>query len=991
MRTLARSWSGLALVLLACSAEQQVGPKPLARGQSEFVSSPPQNNGGGGLLAPEAGAPTADGGSRDASSTPRKVEETDLYRLEGDRLYYLNAYRGLMVFDVSNVDEPALLSRSPIYGQPIEMVVRGGIATVVVSDWYGETDAGVPYHGSIVRSIDARDASKPRVLGEALLGGWVQDTRVVGDVLYAVTQKYGWDLGWHRASEASASSNSSKVTVSSVHFANGAVSKADEYEVPGFGGIFHVTPEAILLASSVTGEPDQNGYAAPTGETELTYVDITDPLGSIAIRGRQRFQGYMQGWGADNGRWNLDFADGVTAHALACAASYCGGNGQDLLLATVDFSDPDAPETKSELRIPGNTWSPTARFDGERMYLSPSNGYVYTSGGVMATDTPIQIYDLSDPSAPALRGSANVRGEILNFFPAGDRLFALGSQYGSTGDRYGSQVALSYLDVTNPASVRALGTATFGDGWAWTPAAGTFKAFTKSDQDGLVVLPFSGYSNLDYSYNNGLQLLEFTPNSITTSGAAKTKGWVERGIFVKERLVSLSDLALSVVDYSNRAEPRVVTELTLARNVIDALPRADGKVAELSSDWWDQNTRTSSLRLLPANQVEELSGDATLSELELSGINPSVFHDGNLSYVLTQVSRRAACENDPSRQCEYWHTRAQVVDGSGSEPRLRGALDLPESIGRNYWGWGWGFWGCGLDWYYGSTTLQVGGHLLATQSYRPTQNGNSFEPVLSIVDLSDPDQPAFGQTSIADVTNGWWGNLRAAGDQLYATHYEWVTPSKYENGVYQPGVVKYFLDRIDLSTPSTPRVSARVNVPGMLAGVSETNPNLIYTIDYSWSENRGSNQLAVLLLEGDTAYLQGSVEVPGYVGNLFVREDRAYFTAQVWEEAGSANSGRYKQRLYEADLSDFAHPTLHESTPSDGWGWLVAVEGDRAFVTSGWGDAGIDVFKLTPGAAPVFDQFVRVRGFWPNGVSRRGNDVYFATGYWGTEHIQLND
>jgi len=46
--------------------------------------------------------PTAAG----TASTPRRVEETDLYRLEGDRLYYLNGYRGLMVFDVSNADQP---------------------------------------------------------------------------------------------------------------------------------------------------------------------------------------------------------------------------------------------------------------------------------------------------------------------------------------------------------------------------------------------------------------------------------------------------------------------------------------------------------------------------------------------------------------------------------------------------------------------------------------------------------------------------------------------------------------------------------------------------------------------------------------------------------------------------------------------------------------------------------------------------------------------
>jgi hypothetical protein len=34
------------------------------------------------------------------------LSETDLYRVDGDRLYYLNSYRGLMAFDITNVDRP---------------------------------------------------------------------------------------------------------------------------------------------------------------------------------------------------------------------------------------------------------------------------------------------------------------------------------------------------------------------------------------------------------------------------------------------------------------------------------------------------------------------------------------------------------------------------------------------------------------------------------------------------------------------------------------------------------------------------------------------------------------------------------------------------------------------------------------------------------------------------------------------------------------------
>ena len=128
---------------------------------------------------------------------------------------------------------------------------------------------------------------------------------------------------------------------------------------------------------------------------------------------------------------------------------------------------------------------------------------------------------------------------------------------------------------------------------------GTFKAFTKDDAKGLVVLPFSGWSPKFEGYNNGLQLIEFTSTSIQTAGTAKTHGWVERGIFVKNRLVSLSDLALSVVDYTNKKTPTVVAELTLARNVVDARPHGD-QLAMLSGDWWWENDQQhSELRQIP--------------------------------------------------------------------------------------------------------------------------------------------------------------------------------------------------------------------------------------------------------------------------------------------------------------------------------------------------------------------------------------------------------
>jgi hypothetical protein len=1008
--------STLGLAVLACGGTPRTTLGDQVVGQTEFQSRPanaagPSRSGDGFALGSTDNAAVSPGASQETNSAkPRTVEETDLYRLEGDRLYYLNSYRGLMVFDVSQVDAPKLLGRSPIYGDPVEMIVRNGIASVVVSDWYGTTEDSKPFHGSVVRGIDATDPKNMKILGQAMLGGWVRDTRVVGDVLYAVTEQYNYDSVWYGSGVAVSggasssvavgsvsSSSGAEVAVTSVNYVNGAIAQVDRYEVPGQGGLFNVTPNSILLASSELGAPDQYGYRPATGRTILKYLDISDPAGDIRERGQAIVDGTVQGWGADNGRWNLDFADGKTAHALACVGQYCGNNN-GLTLSTLDFSNADVPVLKSTLAIPASTWSPTARFDGTRMYLSPSqSGCYYYSGTSQQSTTPVQIYDLSDPSAPRFAGSTDLDGQIWLFMPAGNRLFALGNQCTSSGDYYGSNVSLGYLDVTNPAAPSVIGTASFGQGWAWTPAANTFKAFTKDDTKGLVVLPFSGWDSSSYQYNNGVQLIEFTDTSIATSGAAKSRGWVERGIFVGNRLVSLSDLSLAVIDYTDHAQPKVVSELTLARNVVDVKPQGD-TVAELSSDFWDNDQRHSTLRILPSAQAEENVADATLSQVEIDGYNSRVFHNANLSYVVSNIQTEVSCDSSNGNYsgpkgagdtaCYNWTQEIQVIDRTGGAAVKRGKVDLPISPGYGYSGWGW--YGCyAWDWYGGSDVLQVNENALVFRRWLPryAQDGAYLDSstALYVVDLTNPDSPSLASTLITDKLDAWWGNMRTVKDKLYVGHYEWVNPPYSDGQRYDPGVVRYYLDQIDLSDRAHPRIGTKINVPGILVGANEDDPSIIFTMDYQWVNDQTVNRFNVLRLEGDHASLLGWQEIPGWVGNTFVQGSTAYFSVQSYDNTNQS----YPLSLYQVDVSNPSDPKILPSQPTQGWGWLLGVQGDRAFVTSGWGNVGIDVFRLEAGKAPVFDKFVRVRGWWANSLARQNNQLFIASGYWGTQVVDL--
>ena len=376
-----------------------------------------------------------------------------------------------------------------------------------------------------------------------------------------------------------------------------------------------------------------------------------------------------------------------------------------------------------------------------------------------------------------------------------------------------------------------------------------------------------------------------------------------------------------------------------------------------------------------------------------------------MSYVVSNVQHEVPCTgpsgttpdaSGKAPQCYAYTQAVTVVDLSSTPPKVRGAVTLPDA-GYNGWGWGWGWYACDMvSWYYGADVVQVGTKL-AFRRWLPqyANNGQYVDSLesLFVVDATNPDAPTLGSTVVTDDPNGWWGNLRAIGNDLYAAHYDWVEQSTYTNGVYYPGRVGYYIDKIDLSNPAHPSIGQRINVPGFLVGGSEDDTSVIYTMDYEWDGTSTHNELAVLRLDGDRAYLLGHVTIPGYTGNVFVQGSTAYSSAQTYTTTPDASGNLVsttKMQLYQVDLSDPANPAVLPSADMDGWGWLLAVEGNHAFVTSGWYNQGIDIFKLTPGQAPVDDQFVRARGWWTSSLVVDADNAYLASGYWGVQTIPLS-
>lgn len=163
--------------------------------------------------------------------------------LEGSRAYSLSARAGLVITDVSDPIAPRLVARHPIDGEPVGLVVRDGIAHVLVNDRsflnsspppeYRCDDEGCEPTRSHLLSLDARQ-DPVRKLSAQTLRGTATNARRVGDALYVVTQSYE-EPSYESPLEATALERRSALTSFDLADASGL---AQVLELP-FEGVAH--------------------------------------------------------------------------------------------------------------------------------------------------------------------------------------------------------------------------------------------------------------------------------------------------------------------------------------------------------------------------------------------------------------------------------------------------------------------------------------------------------------------------------------------------------------------------------------------------------------------------------------------------------------------------------------------------------------------------------------------------------------------------------
>ncbi len=922
----------------ACNMNETSSPDA-EQGDGDFISHRPGSTDVDAGTGGTTGAPNGSGGKAagDGSGDPgRAIAEADIVHVDGDRLFALSRYSGLTVVDVSNPARLATLGTHRTSATPFEMYLEGSVAYVMFTGWTTSAagDGGISWQTtSRLQALDVSEPSHIEVLGDFEISGAISDSRKVGDVLYLVTQEDGYCWGCEsepntRVVSFDISSADELVKIDELRYSNASHSWGARSVT--------VTPERMYVSGF---EYDESTAEASTSTIQV--VDISDPGGALVEGAKVPVAGQVQS------RWQMDEHDG-TLRVITQPGLW--GSTLPPVVETFEVASASdvTPLASLEFVLPRPEALQSVRFDGTRAYAITFE----------RTD-PLFTFDLSDPSAPRQLGELEIPGWVHHMEPRGDRLYAVGfDQAAEAGSLH-----VSLFDVSNLSQPTLLERVNFGGEWASfaEDQDRIHKSFRLFEEAGLIVVPFSGYTSeveCTPRWFSGVQLVDFTRDTLALRGAAPLVGAARRALLHDDALIGVSDNVVEVFDISDRDAPEALGRADLARHITSIHPVGD-RLLRFGSDWYSNEA------LLDVVEAENAESFESLSRLDVSEVVPApescskyseayfgdvLYREGTHAYVA-----RRGYAYDEAEDKHVSTLGFVIVDTTDAESiRAVGYVELdPATAGESF----------------GEIVKTESALLVGRTTYAyDNETGESTQSYsYDVLDLTDPKRPrvverfemparlvsggwgrGYAGCSV-DMGYGWmnWGYGTAAlvsGDIVVSQHEE---PLKDGSGR-----VRYYLDRLDVSDPSRPRLLDRVNVPGAVVQYdheTERAVTLEYTLDVTAGEGADAcydNANSYFDEDKDECRVYrrrvNSLSVAGGVARRLDVEELEKGERAVREIAISDE--RVFFRYFEKDsnvgqlgvlaLSDDGEFGRKGSVPISGyWGSLVA-RGSRAFFSS---------------------------------------------------------
>lgn len=917
-----------------------------------------------GATPPPITTPAGTPGSATADAE-REIVEADIVQAQGDILYALNRYRGLVLIDMSMPDAPFVRGRVPFQAQPVDMYLKNGKAYIVMSDyftyWQFDADADpLGFHGSQVLVVDVANPSAPVVNNSFNVQGEVTDTRIVGDVLYAVSKR---NPEYWRYDTQDWQDTSWVLSIDLHDIA--AIRKVDEKEFRGSANIIQVHQTALSVAAI-----DPNYYLVDEDnlrQTKITYVDISDPNGAINVGGSAYVPGAVQ----DKFKMDLD-----KGQLRVISQDWYWDNSAPGTLTVLDASTPGQLKQRAQIAIandtgsPGNSTQPQAtRFAGSDLFVNLC--WYDNSSQRCRTDS----YDLSNPDKPARVGQIPVDGAVTHFDVRGNRLISLGT---FLTQNWGQQPQIALFDISDLTNVRRLSVANIGEVGSSSVALQDYKAFKIIDDLNMILLPLSWYEpastiGVGSYYRQGAQIVDWKNDQLVSRGRVSQNGNVQRAISFKNRVVSVSDNQVQVIDATDRDNPIATANLFLVRSVVDVFD-VKGQEVQLATAEDDDKWR---FFVQPFGEDDMAKSTAQLPI------------DLNVMYQLRSGDFISVIGSDPI-------TGAQVIRTADfsdpTKPRWRGSYSLSDDIQHIYSGPYNNYWSF-YDYYWNPNAGQpLESQLLpaTTRTVKSDANGRRFyQNQLRLIDLRNPDMPGLAAGSL-DMPDFPFVNKVGHGKMLFSTHTE---PALDANGTPKQYHERWFLDRVDASDPAKLTALPKVNIPGRLVDVDATG-TLLYTVDYQWDEHgQRRNSFNVLKLTNDVATLVTVVPVGDEIDRARYLDREIWLSTHSYPWYGRADDSPDSRQPYTrltrlrlSEAGDIASTDTHDVS---GYHFdLLDIDGAKVYLASSY-PTGLLILDTTDFANPTIVGASRTVGYVSKLV-RSGDFLYLPMGSYGVRRVQGN-
>jgi hypothetical protein len=749
---------------------------PRASNRTQFDSADPSANEGHNGEGSVLGMPEVVPNPAPAEEAFAIVEDATehaqhpLFALRGEVVFALSPAGFLDAIDISNPTLLRTLDQRAIAGRPRQIYVRDETA-LVISGPRGE-------FGARTSSVCAFDVSKPsklRELGCRELPGSVDTTQLSGDVLYLARYQTAVDC----------SDCESGLYVS-------AVDLTDSAALPLLAELTFSSSDRAKLTGArmyvITSSADGPGAV-------VRALDASDPR---ALRAGAALM--IDGEIRDHA-W-LDETNGV----LRIASSPARGDTRPRI-QTFAVASADEVTALGELRaeLPAATRLRDVHFDGTRGYLITEPVDAALPAGVRGSHRWL-AFDLTAPDTPLQTGGFELPGSAYHAVLQDARVIGLGYDASLDHDR----VVISLIDVSDLNNPRVLDSETFGGPLAFysEQKENRDRPFAVHAEAGLLAIPRvleraggSGDAAPDCGgLLGGVQFVDWTGDLLELRGTVDSRSGARQTVMHGPLLIGIRDRALDAFDIADRSAPQLLGALPAAGYATRTVGLPDGRRLLRIAQGWGP-----ALDIIPVKGASQPRSDRQLLVSSLPGAGcesgtawlGDLALDGDRAYLVYGAP-------DPAPGQPSGRSYLATLDVSGDKPTLVASSPLDFAPG-------YAAPGSSID--FGRLVINVGSTLAIGHA------GPGWG--VAVIDARDPEALAMVDVPIPDGELGT--GLIRSGSIVARSHY---VPSAKD-----PARVAFYLDRIDISDPTAPRLLPAINIPGSLLHLDVPSGRAV-TVDY---------------------------------------------------------------------------------------------------------------------------------------------------------------